>query len=75
MNCSPCIIKQQQKIMKRAVKIFLGFGLVAISLSSCGGHTLCDAYGYLEYENEKEEINKKIYNIEVEETEELSELG
>lgn len=61
--------------MKRAVKIFLGFGLVAISLTSCGGHALCDAYGYLEFEKEKEEINKKVYNIDVEETEEPSELG
>lgn len=36
----------------------LGTGtlLLTILATSCGGHTMCDAYGYMDYKNEVKEV-------------------
>jgi hypothetical protein len=61
----------------KTVKRTLGLGLMITFLASCGGHTLCDAYSYLDYKNEGNdylEFKKQQDNPEVLKTEEI-EIG
>jgi hypothetical protein len=44
------------KLFKNSI-LGTGLFLVTILATSCGGHTLCDAYGYLEYKKETKEVN------------------
>ena len=56
----------------KAVKRTLGLGLMVAFIASCGGHTLCDAYSYLDYKKEGNdylEMKKQQEQTEVEKTE------
>lgn len=48
----------------KLVKRFFAATLVLGALSSCGGHGVCDAYGYMEYNKQ----NKEHQSIAIEET-------
>jgi hypothetical protein len=48
----------------KAVKRIFAVVLVAGALTSCGGHGVCDAYGYYEFNKQK----KDIQDITVDET-------
>lgn len=61
----------------KTVKRTLGLGLMVAFLASCGGHTLCDAYSYLDYKkdgNDYLEMKKQQEASKVEITEEI-EIG
>lgn len=42
--------------MKLFRNTIIGAGLFLVT--SCGGHTLCDAYGYMDYEKEAKEVKQ-----------------
>lgn len=61
----------------KTVKRTLGLGLMIAFLASCGGHTLCDAYSYLDYKSEGDnylEMKKQQEKSKVLEAEEI-EIG
>lgn len=44
----------------KKITAFIGLGLM---LASCGGHATCAAYGYIKYDQEKQEIQKEINSV------------
>ena len=44
--------------MIKLTKKLFAISSITIILSSCGGHTTCDAYSYYEYKKEAKEIKQ-----------------
>ncbi|HZH86851.1 MAG TPA: hypothetical protein VFD77_06000 [Brumimicrobium sp.] len=49
--------------MNKSIKKITAFVGITLLLVSCGGHTTCDAYGYIKYNKEKQEIQKEINSV------------
>ncbi|WP_165779245.1 hypothetical protein [Brumimicrobium salinarum] len=55
--------------MNKSIKKITAFIGISFILVSCGGHATCDAYGYIKYNKEKQEIQKEINAVSHEEQE------
>ena len=44
----------------KKITALIGIGLI---LTSCGGHATCAAYGYIKYDQERQEIQKEINSV------------
>lgn len=49
--------------MNNCIKKMTAFIGIALLLVSCGSHVACDAYGYIKYDQERQEIQKEMNTV------------